>query len=134
MTQRFPIRWDLTGEDAITQGADWIRYIGIDLYDATTDTESTWDLTGYTARLAIRPDYGEDAVLTGSTTDGRISTALVTDDDGNEYSLTITFVNAVTAALADWGRGVWDLEVEDSFGHVTRLYHGYAVLSREVSI
>ena len=130
--KRLPIRWDLTGEDAITQGADWTRYRAIEVEDTTTGVVTTLDFTGYTGRMTIRSDYDDEAAL-AITTDDYLSTTLVTDSAGEEWSLTIELPSAVTAALEDWGRGVYDLEVEDGFGNVTRVYEGIATLSREVS-
>ena len=54
-------------------------------------------------------------------------------DDSIVSNLRISVPVAVTVALVDWGVGVYDLELINPFGHVTRLLHGSCQLSREIT-
>ena len=38
-----------------------------------------------------------------------------------------------TAALTDWGLGVFDIELTDAFGHPWTVVSGYAELDKDVS-
>jgi hypothetical protein len=53
--------------------------------------------------------------------------------DETVANLVVSLTAGQTAALDDWGHGVWDLELVYPFGQVQRLFHGVARLSREVS-
>jgi hypothetical protein len=54
-------------------------------------------------------------------------------DDSIVSNVRIVVPVAITAALVDWGVGVYDLELINPFGHVTRLLYGSCVLSREIT-
>lgn len=126
-----PIRWDLTGEDAITQGSYWAR--GKDLYyiDPNTDTEVMLDTTGYTGVFTIRNTFDGPVIFQGTTSDGVITV-------GGSHTFIITLVAAATSRTANptlhtLGLGYWDIELTDPYGHTMRYYHGRAALSKEVS-
>lgn len=84
------------------------------------------DLTGWTARMHIRTDV--DATETIHTlvspTDISIST--------NDAKITMNIAADVTAAF-DFDSAVYDLELIDTLGNVTRLLEGEVELSREVT-
>ena len=119
-----PIRWDLTGEDAIVQGATWERYSALTYLDPVTSTEIVWDTTGYTARMTIRPSVGAAAVLELTTENGRLA---VGDPD---WTVKMSLTPAATAGLADWGLGYYSLEIIDAFGHEYRIHDGRCALRR----
>ena len=48
-------------------------------------------------------------------------------------NLRIVLTPTDTTPLADWGLGVWDCELIDSYGHVLRILEGSCVLSREIT-
>lgn len=125
--QTLPIRWDLTGEDAIVQGADWRREMLLTYSDGTN-----WDTSGYTGRMMIRADYDSPVLLDCSTANGRIEVG-IQGTAPNQRNIAITLTAAATAALVDWGVGVWDIELTDATGHVVRVCGGQAALSREVT-
>ena len=85
------------------------------------------DLTGYTARMQIRPDVKSQTIIaSASTTDGKI---IIEPIDGK---LTITFEATETASfVGDSGR--YDLEIESPSGFVTRLIQGKVKISPEVT-
>jgi hypothetical protein len=125
-----PIRWDLTGEDAIIQGADWTRYMALYYDDPVTGEEKLWDTTGYTAHMVIRATLDSSGSMGITTSSGELVTGF--QGPNNQYCLSIRLTAARTKGLVDWGLGVWDLDVTDPYGHVTRVYEGRAALSREV--
>ena len=102
--RELPIRWDLTGEDAIVQGATWTRYTALEYLDPDTGAVTTWDTTGYTARMTIRATIGGPVVLELTTENGRLE---VGDPD---WTVKISLTPAATTDLADWGLGVYSLE------------------------
>lgn len=130
--REFPIRWDLTGEDAIIQGATWRRYRALEYLDPADGLIKLWDTTGFTARMAIRASYDGPVLLSATTENGRLQTG-IRGTAPNQYNLGIVLSSTATAALGDWGLGVYDLEVVDAIGNVTRVYHGAATLEREVT-
>lgn len=85
------------------------------------------NLTGYTARMMIRADFDDVSPLVTLTTEnGRIALG------GALGTIDLTISAAVTAALTDWGKGFYDLELVDG-GNVKRLLAGHAVLSKEAT-
>lgn len=121
-----PLRWDLVREDAITQGADWVRYIDLYYDDEALGTEVLWEPAGATARMHIKADYGGAVALELTTENGRLRI-------GDGHTLTLWLTAAATAGVADWGLGVYDLEIVDAASAVIRVYHGRVALSREVT-
>ena len=83
-------------------------------------------LTDWTARMDIRDSLDDDVPLVSlvSPTDIVITVASA------EISMTISA--AVTAAL-DFDEGVYDLELEDASGNVTRLIEGDVAFTKEVT-
>lgn len=65
-------------------------------------------------------------------TDGTVTWRNVSTDVG-VYNMYVGLTAAVTAALTDWGYGVFDIEIVDTSSYVTRILEGSAVLSREVT-
>lgn len=54
-------------------------------------------------------------------------------DDSIVSNLRIVVPVAITAALVDWGVGVYDLELINPFGHVAPLLFGACTLRREIT-
>lgn len=110
------------GRNAIEQGATWD--ISMVFKDGDGDPV---DLTGYTARMMIRKNISDATPqLELSTTNGRI---IITAGTGGIQLL----VEAEDTADLDFVSGVYDLEIEDSGGVVTRLMEGEIELSKEVT-
>lgn len=116
------VRYDIE----IEQGVTFIRKL-----QWKDEAGDIVDLTGYTARAVIRETYDSSAILTMTTENGRITLGEVTEGSYT-YNILIEIDSADTAALTDWGKGVWDLKLISS-GPETRLVHGKAILSQEVS-
>ena len=85
------------------------------------------DLTGWTARMDIRDAIDDTATLVSlNSADGDIVIDLTT------AKITITIDADVTQAL-DFTDGVYDLELIDGDGAVTRLLYGDVALIKEVT-
>lgn len=84
------------------------------------------DMTGMTARMAIKNKVGGTELLRLSTLDGTIVL------DEATCTITITLPAPVTAALT-WKGGVYDLELEAIDGTVTRLLAGKVKVTDEVT-
>lgn len=84
------------------------------------------DLTSWTARMHIRESVDSDVIIHAmvSPTDIAIST--------NDAKITMT-ISATDTAAFDFDSAVYDLELVDPSGNVTRLLEGEVELSREVT-
>lgn len=90
------------------------------------------DLTGMEARMRFRPDYDEPAIaaLDADTDNGRIVLG------GEAGTIVVTIPAAVTSALTETCRIVYDLELVTEPGspeQVERILMGKAELSPEVT-
>ena len=83
-------------------------------------------LTGWTARMDIRDSLDDDTTLVSLTS----PTDLVIDLSTAEIQILISAT--VTAGL-DFDEGVYDLELEDGTGNVTRLIEGTVAFVKEVT-
>ena len=97
--------------------------------------ETPVDLTGYDIRMQIRPQYADrtDEILLEATLgNGRIEILDQSDPDEVGY-FTIT-ISAEDTENLQWDRqAFYDIELEESNGHVIRLLAGRATLFREVT-
>jgi len=85
------------------------------------------DLTDYTARMQIRRTKSNSTSLAEATTEnGYIELG------GDEGTVIVTIPASVTADF-EFLRGVYDIELIDSEGVVTRLVEGAVEVSREVT-
>ena len=81
-----------------------------------------------TTDAAIEPAW--PTVLGDTVSDGTAGWTCVANDD-SLMNLYIYIPDGITEALTDWGKGVYSLNLTDSFGHTERLYQGICRLSRE---
>lgn len=84
------------------------------------------DLTGYTARLAIKDKVGGTVLKTLTTETSGITI------DNVKKTITLNISALDTAALV-WKSGVYDLELVSPTGVVTKLYTGKFIVSKEVT-
>lgn len=85
------------------------------------------DLTGYTARMQVRKTHRSDTVLLNFTTaNGAITLG------GAAGTIEVEGLATLTDDV-DARTGVYDLELEDSTGFVTRLIEGSVVIKPEVT-
>lgn len=108
----------------IYQGATWRHTLTWKTGDATPQPV---DLTGYTARMQAqrRNQASAPPFIMLTTENGGITLG------GAEGTVTLQLSAQATAALQE--NGVYDLELEDSNGVVTRLLMGNIVISKEVA-
>jgi hypothetical protein len=103
------------------QGAQWTLQVDYDNNNGTP-----FNLTGYTARMQVRPKFGADnAVLTLSSVTGGI---VITPLTG---TLVLTATTVQTGDIPG-GFYVYDLEI-DSGGVVTRLMQGSVTIRDQVT-
>lgn len=91
------------------------------------DTGEPIDLTGYTARMAIKYSAVEsDALLSLTTENGRI---LIAPASGG----VTLYLSATDTAAITWRNAVYDLELVNAEAQVTRLVAGAVRVSPEVT-
>ena len=106
----------------IEQGSDFVL-----AFSRKDDVGDVIDMTGFLARMQVRRSVSSPDILLALTTeDGRLVV------DGALGRVTITLTAAVTAAI-DWRKGVYDIEIIDPVGGVSRLMAGKIEISREVT-
>jgi hypothetical protein len=109
------------------EGTTFTRVLTI-LVPDEVDPEITtpYDLSNHTARMQVRRTITtQDAMVELTTENGGL-----TIDDGNG-SITIQMSDQVTASLTS--SGVYDLEIIDDSGNVSRVVQGTFTLSPEVT-
>ena len=116
----------------IEQGSTFGRLISVEQPDLVTDpTGATFEpflLNGYTARMQIRRNVDSStAMLSLTTENGGITINPGTAD--NEIKLSVTATN--TALLTS--DGVYDLEIIDSLGEVSKVIRGTLTVIPEVT-
>lgn len=116
----------------IEQGSTFGRLISVEQPDLETDpTGATFEpflLNGYTARMQIRRNVDSStAMLSLTTENGGITINPGTAD--NEIKLSVTATN--TALLTS--DGVYDLEIIDSLGEVSKVIRGTVTVIPEVT-
>lgn len=109
------------------QGATFSRVIYIE-QPTTADPEiyEPYDLTDHTARMQVRRTMESSTpLITLTTENGRITI------DGDDGKITLSISAADTADLTS--SGVYDLEIIDNSGNVSRVVQGSFTLSQEVT-
>jgi hypothetical protein len=86
------------------------------------------DLTSYTARAKFKTSHGASSSILELTTENSGITL-----GGAAGTITLTATATATAALSAPGHGVWDLELVDGSGVVTRLLEGRYSVTAEVT-
>lgn len=103
------------------QGATFQRLLTI-----RDGNDDLFDLTGFTARMQVRPEVLSDEVLVELTTEnGRITLG------GANGTILLSLSPQVTATIDT--DGFYDLEIVSSGGNVYRLLRGAFVLDPEVT-
>lgn len=95
----------------------------------TSDGVTPRDLTGYTAKLQVRPTAGGAVILTADSTAGTITLG------GAQGTIQLAVPAATTAALTGWSSAVYDLLLTaPGPGAVTRLVEGKAIWAPRVTV
>lgn len=106
----------------IEQGATFTRTI-----TWKDSTGAAINLTGYTARMQIRERVESSTALVSLTNSSGITLG------GAAGTVVITVTAALTDALPNMKKGVYDLELVSAGGIVTRLLQGEVVVSPQVT-
>lgn len=85
------------------------------------------NLTDYVARMHVRKNISASAILL-ELTDVNGGILL-----GGSAGTIVLYVEATATKDLDWGRAVYDLELEDISGEVTRLMEGEVTVSEQVT-
>jgi hypothetical protein len=105
----------------IQQGATFERVLTV------TDNEGNpLDLTGYAARMQIRPEKDSATIYAELTTENNLITI-----DGLSGKISLT-INAITTSQMT-REGVYDLEIISSGGKIYRLLQGIVRIDHEVT-
>ena len=116
----------------IEQGSTFVRLISIEQPDLDADpTGATFEpfvLTGYSARMQIRRTVESSTVMLSLTSP---SGGIIISPGTPENELSITISAAVTAGLLT--SGVYDLEIVDAGGLVSKVLRGTVTLIPEVT-
>lgn len=104
------------------QGADFIRQITWQDADG-----NAIDLSGYSARMQVRREVDDSAVLLELTTENGYITL-----GGAAGTIDLNFPASGTTSLSS-SAGVYDLELVSGGGVITRLLQGTFDVSREVT-
>jgi hypothetical protein len=102
---------------------------------ATFELTITWkdsagtaiNLTGYTARMQVRETYSSTSSIVSLTSSSGITLG------GSAGTIAIVISATTTAALTAPFSGVYDLELANAGGVVTRLLQGAATVTPEVT-
>ena len=116
----------------IEQGSTFVRLISIEQPDLDADpTGATFEpflLNGYSARMQIRRTVESPTVMLSLTSP---SGGIIISPGTPENELSITISAAVTATLTS--SGVYDLEIVDAGGLVSKVIRGTVTLIPEVT-
>lgn len=113
-----------TYDFTIEQGASFTREI---IWKNNAAVPVPYNLTGFTARMQVRSSITAPAILLELTTEnGRVSLGT------SNGKITLILTAAETAAFA-WITGVYDLEIIDVAGKVTRLLKGTVAVDPEIT-
>lgn len=105
-----------------TQGNEWPAYVSGGFLQYNTPM----DITGYTARLAVKDKIGGTVLLSLTTENNGIVI------DNAKKTITLT-VEATATDDFTWTRGVYDLELISPAGVVTALITGRVSVTKEVT-
>lgn len=109
------------------QGTTFVRVLELQTPNPLDSSiYEVYDLSGHTARMQIRRTIDSSSVMIELTTEnGGI------EIDGDEGKITILMSDTQTGSLTS--SGVYDLEIEDNGGNVSRVVQGTFTLSQEVT-
>ena len=105
--------------------------------DWTDESGSAIDLTGYEARMQIRPQVQSNEVFISLTSDLQPDGTGINLHGGNgrqpfESGSIGVYISAYSSSLLSFDKAVYDLEMV-SGNYVTRLMEGYVNLSKNVT-
>jgi hypothetical protein len=122
--------YDMTCE----QGSTFIRLLEIEVPDPADPTGQTFlpfDLTDYSARMQVRRTLESSTTMLNLTTTSVNGSQIVMQPNNDSNALKIYISDEATALITS--SGVYDLEIENNTGEVSRLIEGQFILIPEVT-
>jgi hypothetical protein len=122
--------YDMTCE----QGSTFIRLLEIEMPDPADPTGQTFlpfDLTDYSARMQVRRTLESSTTMLNLTTTSVNGSQIVMQPNNDSNALKIYISDEATALITS--SGVYDLEIENNTGEVSRLIEGQFILIPEVT-
>ncbi len=113
----------------IKQGSAWKHWFAV-IVDGVVQNLTTLGYT--TATMVIRDAYGGTELARLTTANGGIAISFETSSDGLQNSGYWYMSPAATAALTDWGDGVYDFDISNGSDVIPGLT-GSAVLDPETT-
>lgn len=87
------------------------------------------DLTGWFGWARIKNEYDGTLIVDSTTLNGRVTLGY-TGTAPDDYNVLWSINASTTDAFTDWGKGVWDFKLIDTFGNSIFIAEGVATLSR----
>lgn len=119
--------YNMTGDNAIPQGATWPVHLAY-MVDGLL-----YDFTGYTAKMQIRHSYGAPVLLELNTENGGIDLTPVTIDL-QDYNVNLNFNASFTSPMSHYKDMKYDIECSGPTGDVIKFVNGKFELEREVTL
>jgi hypothetical protein len=116
------------------QGTTFVRDLALeypDPGDPTGETFLPFDLTGYTARMQVRRTLESATTMLNLTTVATNGSQIIMQPSGESNAMRIYVSDEATALITT--DGVYDLEIENESGEVSRVIEGDFVLVPEVT-
>jgi hypothetical protein len=117
------------------QGSTFSRLLEIEQPDLVTDptgqTYIPYDLSGYSARMQVRRTIESATTLVTLDTENGGLQINPTEEEDKTHHIRIYMADEVTASISS--SGVYDLEIVNDSGEVSRIIQGAFTLSPEVT-
>ncbi len=124
-------RYDIT----IPQGMIVAEAFAPEYFDPDSGTLKRKDYTGYSATFTVwRSPATFDSLHDGpvvfhaTSGDGAVELGLFDSDEFGQYGILLYLTQAQTSGMQPWGRGVYNLDILDGFGHPQLRIRGTIVL------
>lgn len=119
--------YNMTGENAIPQGATWPVHLGYSVDDIL------FDFTSYTGKMQVRHTYGSPVLLELTTSNGGIDLGVFTVE-AVDYNIRLNFSAAFTGPMTHYKDMIWDVEFYGPTSDVIKFVSGRFELKREVTL
>lgn len=120
-------RYDIT----IPQGLIVAEAFAPEYYDPETETLKRADYTGYRGTFTVWPApatfnslHDQPTVLRLTDDSGAIQLGLFDSDEFGPYGILLYLTHHQTSALEPFGRGIYNLDIVDPYGHPQLRFYG----------
>lgn len=117
--------FNLTGENAVPQGANW--QVKIQYFDTTG---TIIDLSTYTAEAQIRNSYGGTIIMDLTSQAGTI---ILSSGASNTPNVVLNFTPALTSNVTTYTGMIYDIKLISSTGNVIKFLEGNFSLHRTIT-